>query len=123
MKANAVARRRFVWRVMFVAALVWTAWGSLVPMSSLPPLHVWDKFAHAAIYALLTALLLQTQWAPRPWIAAACVMFFGIVIELAQAGTAYRSGDWHDALANLVGVVLALGAWYGWRRLATSRDP
>lgn len=113
---DATARRIF-WRVAFVVALAWTIWGSLVPVNRLPPLHLWDKLEHAAIYAALTLLLLRTQWASRPGVVVAALFTFGVLIELAQSRTGYRTADWHDALANLVGILAALAAHGLTRRL------
>lgn len=103
---------RFVWRLLFAAAVLFTAWASLAPPAALPNIVVWDKLAHAINYALLTLLLLSSQARPRFWITAIGVMLCGIAIEFAQATTAYRHADWHDALANGVGILAAGCIWY-----------
>ncbi len=104
-------RQQLGWRVLFVTALAWTAWVSLSPVSELPQINVWDKFAHATTYAALTFLLLNGWPRLRTVVAGGAVMAFGIAIECAQAAGGHRQGDWHDALANLVGIVAAIAVW------------
>lgn len=116
MKDREAERRRTFWRVMFAIAAVWTAWASLVPVAALPHVMVWDKLAHALNYALLTLLLLPSQSPPRTRVAGAWVMLYGVAIEFAQAATGYRTGDWHDALANLLGIFVAAALWKGVER-------
>lgn len=111
LKDHAAERQRQIWRVLFAVVAVWTAWASLVPVEALPHVNAWDKLAHAVTYALLTLLLLPSQALPRTTVAGGWVFLYGVVIEFAQATTDYRSGDWHDALANLVGILVAAGTW------------
>jgi len=111
LKDRAAERQRQIWRVLFAIAAVWTAWASLVPVEALPQINTWDKLAHALTYALLTLLLLPSQAMPHTTVAGGWVFLYGVVIEFAQATTGYRSGDWHDALANLVGILVAAGVW------------
>lgn len=98
---------RWVWRSLIVLALLWTVWASLVPVASLPSVDLWDKAAHAVNYGVLTMLLVLAMKRPRPWVAAGWVMACGMLIELAQAATGYRTGDWKDAAANGVGIICA----------------
>lgn len=98
---------RWAWWSLFVLALFWTAWSSLVPVASLPSVDLWDKAAHAINYGVLTILLVLAMKRSRPWVAAGWAMTYGILIELAQAATGYRTGDWQDAAANGVGIVCA----------------
>lgn len=85
---------------LFASGLLWTAWSSLVPVSSLPSVNVWDKAAHAINYGVLTLLLAHALARPGPWVAAGWVAAYGILIEIAQWQSGYRTGDWQDALAN-----------------------
>lgn len=92
---------------LFALGLLWTAWSSLVPVSALPSVTVWDKAAHAVNYGVLTFLLAYALAWQRPWGAAGWVVAYGILIEVAQALTGHRTGDWHDALANGIGAACA----------------
>lgn len=117
LKDREAERQRNLWRVLFAVAAVWTAWASLVPVEALPQVHAWDKLVHALNYALLVLLLLPSQSPPRTTVAGAWVFLYGVAIELAQATTDYRHGDWQDALANLVGILAAGAAWRLFQRL------
>jgi hypothetical protein len=39
------------------------------------------------------------------------LLIYGAVIELAQAATGWRQGDWLDWIANALGVAAAYGIW------------
>lgn len=72
---------------------------------------IWDKAAHAIAFGLLAliGLLFSTH---RRWKVVLAVWALAIGIEVAQAMMPYgRQGDWRDALADTVGVVLALTLW------------
>lgn len=111
MKDMKAERQRQLWRFLFAIAALWTAWVSLIPVQALPPVHVWDKVAHAATYAVLTLLLVPSLSPPRAWVAGGWVMLYGVAIEFAQALGGYRHGEWQDALANLVGILFAAAVW------------
>jgi len=97
---------------------------SLIPVSELPSitLDVWDKAQHAAGFFFLCALGLVAY--PRH-ITRVCMglLLFGIVIEVAQSISGWRTGDWLDWLADALGVLLAT---LGMRQLtnhASSNQP
>ena len=72
---------------------------------------IWDKAAHSMAYGLLTliGLFMSTH---RRWMVALGVWGLGIGIEIAQGLMPFgREGDWRDALANSIGIVLAYGFW------------
>lgn len=96
-------------RPAFWALLLCVAVLSLMPTGYLPPqvFSLWDKAQHALAFAALAALGLRAY--PRhPWPLAAGLLLFGAGIELAQAATGWRHGEWGDWLADAVG--LAAGA-------------
>ena len=80
---------------------------SVIPTKSLGPQPVSDKVAHAACYLPLGALAFWAfprgpRWAN--WIIAAlAASLFGLGLEIIQWFLPWRSFDWFDALANLVG--------------------
>lgn len=121
LKDHDAERQRNVWRLLFAIAAVWTAWASLVPVEALPQVNAWDKLVHAINYGLLTLLLLPSQAPPRPAVAGTWVFLYGAAIEFAQAATGYRHGEWEDALANLLGILVAGTAWRLVTRLRTAR--
>lgn len=88
---------------------------ALVPAQYLPPaaFNVWDKAEHAVAFAAMGGLGLLAY--PRHWIRVLLgLLAFGAVIELAQAATGWRSGEWGDWLADAVGLALAWLALRFW---------
>lgn len=85
---------------------------SLLPGAYLPPVafNVWDKAQHTLGFLVLGTLGLWSY--PNSSIRVVSgLLIYGAAIELAQAATGWRYGDWQDWLANAVGVVLAYGFW------------
>lgn len=82
---------------------------------------LWDKAAHAIAFGGLTiiGLLLSTH---RRWHVVLAVWVLGVGIEFAQALMPFgRQGDWRDALADTVGVILGLTLWALARRFRPKR--
>ncbi|AMV72256.1 hypothetical protein JCM30471_07400 [Desulfuromonas carbonis] len=111
-------------------------WAGLVLWLSLTPhpprlnstLLSWDKFQHCIAYLLLT--LLAGNSALRLWprqryawlLAGAAALLFGAMIEGLQfLGGRGRVADFHDLLANAVGIIIACLAASAWQII--SRDP
>lgn len=116
MKANAFAshwlQRGLLWGFWALALCV--AVLSLLPTAFLPPqvFSLWDKAQHALAFTALAALGLLAY--PRqPGRLAIALLLFGGAIELAQAATGWRYGEWADWLADAVG--LAAGSALAWR--------
>ena len=92
-----------------------TLYLSLVPVQQLPQaLDFWDKAQHSLGFAALAmgGLLAYPSHARR---VALGLMLLGIGIELAQALSGWRHGDWLDWLADCVGValgVLVIQLWW-----------
>lgn len=111
---KAPAANQAIVRSAFWALLLCVAVLSLMPVAYLPPqvFSLWDKAQHALAFMALCALGLQAY--PRhPWRVALWLLAFGGAIELAQAATGWRHGEWADWLADAVG--LAAGAALAWR--------
>jgi hypothetical protein len=97
---------------------------SLLPSGQLPSelFNVWDKLQHASGYALLSLLGLRA-YPQRPVLqVAGFVLLVGALVELAQALTGWRAGEWTDMLANGTGVALALLGWRLSHRQAAARE-
>ena len=104
----------------FWALLLCVAVLSLLPTDYLPPpiFSLWDKAQHALAFTALAALGLQA-YPRRRWQVLAGLLVFGGLIELAQAATAWRHGEWADWLADAVGLVLGLALAASWQRRAS----
>ena len=95
----------------------WTFWlllalvigVTLSPIAYLPQqaFSLWDKAQHALAFAALAALG-ALAYPRRVGLLAASLLVFGGAIELAQAATGWRTGDWADWLADAVGLVAGL---------------
>jgi VanZ family protein len=94
---------------------------SLLPTNYLPPpvLNIWDKLEHAMAFAVLTMLGLHA-YESRPLRTVLGIFLLGGVIEVAQAATGWRYGEWLDLLADAVGIALAVGLILLVRRLRTN---
>lgn len=69
-----------------------------------------DKIGHFLAYGILSAWAVMIFQNKRSWaLSAIGLVFLGITMELAQGYlTSTRMMDWHDAIANTMGVVLGL---------------
>lgn len=104
----------------FWALLLCVAVLSLLPTDYLPPpiFSLWDKAQHALAFTALAALGLQA-YPRRRWQVLAGLLVFGGLIELAQAATGWRHGEWADWLADAVGLALSLALAAPWQRRAS----
>lgn len=96
-----------LWWAMVAAVVV----GSLLPallLADLPPGS--DKVQHLLGYAVLAAMAVQLFATLRALLVAGVgLVVMGVLVEVAQGAlTTTRVMDAHDALANLLGVVLGL---------------
>ena len=88
---------------------------ALSPAPFLPPeiFDWWDKAQHAIAFAGLAVLAVFAYPDVSKLRIALLLILQGVVIEVLQYFSGYRYGDWQDALADGVGVLLGLGvgAW------------
>ncbi|WP_342129768.1 VanZ family protein [Hydrogenophaga sp. OTU3427] len=114
------------WALLFGGLTLVTACLSLVPVQQLPSsIHFWDKAQHALGFAALGGVGLLA-FPQRPLRLLGGLMLFGVVIELAQAATGWREGDWLDGMADGVGLAVGALAWLGargWLSRAADRRP
>ena len=82
---------------------------SLVPVTLLPGqvFDIWDKAQHATAFAWL-ALLGWRSYLEKPLHMGAYLLAYGGAIELAQAATGWRYGEWADLAADGVGILLGM---------------
>jgi VanZ family protein len=84
---------------------------ALSPPPYLPPLEVfnwWDKAQHAIGFGTLAFLAALAYPLVSRYRLAVLLCLQGVAIEVLQYWGGYRFGDWQDALADAVGVVLGL---------------
>jgi VanZ family protein len=68
----------------------------------------WDKAQHAIGFGSLTMSALLAYPQTSKWKVGALLCLHGCLIEVLQYFSGYRFGDWQDAAADSVGVVLGL---------------
>ena len=84
---------------------------ALTPAPYLPPLEIfnwWDKAQHAIAFAALAVLAVLAYPEGSKRRIALLLIGQGVLIEVLQYFGGYRYGDWQDALADGVGVLLGL---------------
>ncbi len=110
---------RLLLRIAFWVACVVVAVLSLAPVDYLPSatFNWWDKSQHALAFFVLGLFGLgaYVNYAQRVVIG---LLAFAAAIELAQAATGWRYGDWQDWLADAVGLAVACLIWPYLRPLA-----
>lgn len=94
-------------------------YGGLIRIGVLPEVGfvATDKLLHALAFGGLALLLARAAHWLRPreplakklWLGGAGSSFLGLLLEVCQAFTAYRSADALDWLADTVGALLAIG--------------
>lgn len=110
------------WRAagLFLLVIVLTA--TLMPavwfFTGKPQLVSWitniDKWMHVATFLFL-AVWFAGQYERRSyWRIALGLVLFGILIEVCQRMVSYRSAEWYDLAADVLGIVIGLTvAWLG----------
>ena len=100
-----------LFRVVFWLCFVGLTCLALSPAPYLPPLDIfnwWDKAQHAIGYGTLMASALLAYPKVSKLRLAALLCLHGCLIEVLQYFSGYRFGDWQDALADGVGVMMSL---------------
>lgn len=105
-------------RIGFIAALAAVLVLSLLPPSSLPPVHTgWDKADHALAWLAL-GLLGMVAWPRRKAAVLAGLVAYGGAVELLQGMTGWRQPEWADLLADVLGLVAAVLVFGGMSAIA-----
>lgn len=84
---------------------------ALSPAPYLPPLEIfnwWDKAQHAIGFGTLTVLAVLAYPKVSKYRVAVLLCLQGVAIEVLQYVGGYRYGDWQDAVADAVGVLIGL---------------
>lgn len=113
---------RNCWRVIGGLLMLAIVALSLLPpalLPGMPPQTGSDKALHASAYFVLAAWYVPLwQQRYRGWAYGLAFIALGITLECLQGFTATRMGEWRDAVANSVGVVLGSSlVWTRWARV------
>jgi len=103
-----------LWRIASFAGMAIVLIGTLIPpdwlWSNEPGnlLSVSDKWLHGITFAVLT-LWFSGQYAPSAyWRIVLGLLAFGLLIEICQRATSYRSAEMADMLANALGITAGM---------------
>ena len=109
----------FVFKLIFWMCCVALNVLALSPAPYLPPdlLNVWDKAQHAFGFGVLAFWAVLAYTSVSKFRIGMLLLAMGGLIEVMQHLSAYRFGDWQDAVADGVGVLLGLGLVVGLIRL------
>lgn len=104
------------WRIASIVLLLAVLFSTLAPAvwfwSDKVTLVSWlahfDKWAHVITFVILTVWF-SDQYQPRSyWRIAVGLTVFGMLIEVCQRLVGYRSAEWFDLAADVVGILLGL---------------
>ncbi len=97
----------YVWFGAGYVLLVFVATVSLIPISN--DGGVSDKLMHLLTYLVLSSWFSLLVMQARSLLSVGIgLILFGILIEMFQAMTSYRSAEFADAVANSLGVLIGL---------------
>lgn len=104
------SRHRILWRVLLALLLAAITWLALAPAPPKVASTGWDKANHALAFAALAFVGVWALWQrPRQWLLlCVALLAYGGFIEIAQSFTPTREADWHDVVADGVGITLGL---------------
>jgi VanZ family protein len=116
---------------VFILALVPMAWILPIELSLDTRFIHGDKVLHCLTFAVLTIWFAGQYGKESYWRLGAGLVVFGMLIEISQYFVSYRSSDWFDLTADVIGIVAGLvialsglGGWTVWveNQLGGSRD-
>ncbi len=110
---------------VLVAALMPAVWFWDDKVRGLAWFQSVDKWLHGATFGFLTVWFAGLYRAQAYWRIALGLLAFGLLIELCQRMVTYRSADWLDVGADVLGIiaglVIALAGLGGWALRLESR--
>lgn len=73
-----------------------------------------DKWLHALTFLFLAVWFTGQYERSAYWRVALGLVLFGILIEVCQRAVSYRSAEWYDLAADVLGIIVGLAvAWLG----------
>lgn len=106
-----MTKRHMLLRLAFWAALIallYLAVGRPMPGGPTGVMSVNDKLVHGAVYGCLALLGLMGRF--KPIHVLSILLAHGALVEVLQSLVPDRNADWHDFLADSIGVVTSLVA-------------
>ena len=98
---------RWLWQLIGAVMILAVITVSLLPSPPQPPVMQWDKLQHLAAYTVLMLWFGQLDAGRLRW--SGWLIMLGILLEIVQGLSGYRSFEFADMLANPLGVFIGLG--------------
>ena len=103
------------WRLAGLFILLGLLAAALLPSTWLMPqdirINAWfglDKWAHGLAFLFLATWFSGQYRRSSYWRIALGLAAYGVLIELCQSAISYRSAEWYDFTADVIGIVLGL---------------
>jgi VanZ family protein len=104
-----VLRFKNIWRLIAYLIVLTIIVLSLIPdPEKITPFHASDKIMHALVYAFAMLWFGFCFKGKKLFTSAAVLVLLGIVLEIIQGQTGYRTMDFYDGVADCVGVFIGL---------------
>jgi len=104
-----VLRYKNIWRLIGYLIIITIIVLSLIPdPDKVTPFHASDKLMHTLAYAFAMLWFGFCFKGKKLFTSAAALVLLGIVLEIVQGQTGYRTMDFYDGVANCAGVFTGL---------------
>ena len=102
--------------ITIIATVAMCLWPDFHPEQKVLQQYYWqvDMLIHDGYYFVVCLLILLLRFKPKPVYIGLALFIFSLVLELLQNFSFHRSVSMLDILSNLLGIGLAVGAF--WRR-------
>ena len=100
---------KICWSIGFWTCLLVVLFLALTPVDPNMPDTGWDKLNHLLAFAFL--FILGRQSYPGNYTSLLIgLLCYGVMIEILQSLTSYRSAEWEDLMADSMGLIVGWGA-------------
>ena len=108
LKKLKIYRFQSIFQLFFWLALLGSYTLAVLPSNLAPHVpNVSDKVHHIFAFVVLS-LLIRLSYRIKYWYALIVLLGYGISIEISQYFLPTRSSDYHDVLADLIGIFIGL---------------
>lgn len=104
----------FLLALVLLAALMPAVWFHTDSQQLVSWIKNIDKWLHALTFLFLAVWFAGQYEREAYWRVATGLVMFGILIEVCQRMLSYRSAEWYDLAADILGIMIGLTiAWLG----------
>ena len=98
-----------LYRLLFASSILGLMILSIAPLSDLDTLSLNDKLIHIVAFLYLGIISILSKFEIDKIYLFILLIFYGLLIEIAQTFLPYRYFEINDLLADLIGVTIAFG--------------